>query len=112
MTLHDPELMSGSTTEMALIAIANERRDQDRRKAEGCFEFTCADSALTNAEKLTILVEEVGEVAREVLTQDGRRLARDTEGTVRALHKEVIQVAAVATAWVEALSYELAADSR
>ena len=40
-------------------------------KADGRFRFTCADGgpgSMTNAEKLTVLVEEVGEVAREVLS--------------------------------------------
>lgn len=84
--------------------VHRERLRQEQRKAEGRFEFTCADDGLTNAEKLAILVEEVGEVAREVLTQEGRRLARDTVGTKEALRAELVQVAAVAVAWIEVLS--------
>jgi len=93
-------------------AIKAERLRQEQRKAEGRFTHTCADpdpGAMTDAEKLTVLVEEVGEVAREVLTQDGRRLARDTEGTREALRTELVQVAAVAVAWVEALDTETSA---
>lgn len=98
-----PAAATPADEETALAAVRAERRRQEQRKAEGRFEFTCADDGLTNSEKLTILAEEVGEVAQEVLTQDGRRLARDTVGTPEALLAEVVQVAAVATAWVEGL---------
>ncbi len=87
----------------ALCNVKHERFEQERLKAEGRFEFTCADDGLSNAEKLAILTEEVGEVAQEVLTQEGRRLARDTVGTKKALRKELTQVAAVAVAWIESL---------
>lgn len=108
-------------TGRVLGMVYNERMRQKEMKAAGRFEFTCADDGLTNAEKLTVLTEEVGEVAdehlalltgglgrvaREVLTQDGRRLARDTLGTREALLNEVTQVAAVAVAWMEALLYD------
>jgi NTP pyrophosphatase (non-canonical NTP hydrolase) len=61
---------------------------------------------MTNAERLAVLVEEVGEVAQEVLTQNGCRLARDTTGTVEGLRVELVQVAAVAVAWLEGLDAE------
>jgi NTP pyrophosphatase (non-canonical NTP hydrolase) len=91
-------------TSEAILAVRDERKRQEQLKAEGRFEFTCADDGLTNAEKLACLTEELGEVAQEVLTQEGRRLARDTVGTPEALRKELVQVAAVAVAWIEALS--------
>lgn len=81
-----------------------ERQRQEELKEEGRFQFTCADEGMTLPEKLACLVEEVGEVAQEVLTQEGRRLARDTVGTPEGLRKEVIQVAAVAVAIAESLS--------
>ena len=87
----------------ALMLVETERQHQDVMKAGGRFEFTCADDGLSDAEKCAILMEEVGEVAQEVLTQEHRRLARDTWGTPEALCHELIQVAAVAVAWVEAL---------
>jgi NTP pyrophosphatase (non-canonical NTP hydrolase) len=87
----------------ALRLVKAERIRQETLKAEGRFEFTCADDGLSNAEKLACLTEEIGEVAQEVLTQEGRRLARDTVGTPEALRKEIVQVAAVALAWIEAL---------
>src|SRR5690348_5499085 len=90
-------------TDVALAAVAAERERQEERKRDGRFRYTCADAEMALAEKFTVLGEEVGEVAREVLTNAGRRLARDTEGTDAALYKELAQVAAVAVAWMESL---------
>lgn len=104
MGLYDPDLAVGSVLERALSLVGSERMRQEALKAQGRFEYTCADSGMSDAEKMTVLIEEVGEVAREVLTQDGRRLARDTVGTRDALRAELVQVAAVAVAWIEALS--------
>lgn len=97
----DSQLLEESVLPLRLIA--RERIRQEEMKRSGRFQFTCADDELSNAEKMTILMEEVGEVAREVLTQEGRRLARDTIGTREALQKELIQVAAVSLAWIESL---------
>lgn len=95
--------MSGALTVAALELVARERDRQEQLKAAGRFAHSCADDGLTLAEKLACLVEEVGEVAQEVLTQEGRRLARDTVGTREALRRELVQVAAVATAWIESI---------
>lgn len=92
------------TIDRVLAHVRLERRRQEQLKSEGRFEFTCADGGLSNAEKLTILVEEVGETAREVLTQSGRRLARDTVGTTDALYGELLQVAAIAVAWMQSFA--------
>jgi hypothetical protein len=99
----DRTVQQAEATTYALRLVKAERIRQDTLKAEGRFEFTCADDGLTNAEKLACLTEELGEVAQEVLTQEGRRLARDTVGTKEALRKELVQVSAVALAWIEAL---------
>ena len=70
----------------------------------GRFKYTCATlDGLTLTEKLTVLVEEVGEVAQEVLTNAEHRLCRDTEGTNATLYEELCQVAAVTVAWMESL---------
>lgn len=91
-----------------LVAVRDvlwERDSQEERKADGRFTHTCADrEGMTDHERLTVLMEEVGELARELLTQDGRRLARDTIGTPEALRAELVQVAAVAIAWLESYS--------
>jgi hypothetical protein len=52
----------------------------------------------TAADRLAILVEEVGEVAHE-LTYD-----RDPAGRKDRLEKELIQVAAMAATWIEQLN--------
>lgn len=90
-------------TKIALAAVSAERERQEHRKAEGRFRFTCADGGLSLTDKFAILGEEVGEVAREALTNERHRLARDTEGTDAALYEELAQVAAVAVAWMESL---------
>jgi len=90
-----------TATGEAIARVIRERHRQDDLKAEGRFRFTCADDGMSNTERLACLVEEVGEVAQEVLTQKGRRLARDTEGSEEALRKEITQVAAICVAWLE-----------
>jgi NTP pyrophosphatase (non-canonical NTP hydrolase) len=92
---------SNPTHEDAVHAILAERRRQDKLKAEGRFKHTCADDGMGNSDRLACLVEEVGEVAQEVLTQKGRRLARDTEGSEEALREEITHVAAICLAWLE-----------
>jgi hypothetical protein len=49
---------------------------------------------MTNGERLAILVEEVGDVARALTLNDDKT----------GLEVELIQVAAVAASWVEALN--------
>jgi nitroreductase len=87
----------------ALALVAAERERQERLKDEGRFVATCADPEMTDAEKLCVLVEEVGEAAKEVVTLPERQLASDSLGSRENLRKELIQVAAVAVAFVESL---------
>jgi hypothetical protein len=90
--------------------IIEERRRQELLKEQGRFEFSCADDAMSNHECFTVLGEEVGEVAKECLTQSEHRLARDTMGTVAGLRKELVQVAAVVVAWLERLDAPAVVD--
>lgn len=53
----------------------------------------CSSSAVGSSVKLMVLTEEVGEVARAVLDQH----------SIDALRRELVEVAAVAVAWAEAL---------
>lgn len=87
----------------ALESVASERSRQEMLREEGRFQHTTASPHITNAEKLAILVEEVGEVAQQVLTQPGEELSNDTQGALEELRSELIQVAAVAVAWVEGI---------
>jgi NTP pyrophosphatase (non-canonical NTP hydrolase) len=75
----------------AVEEIVRERRRQDMLKAQGRFKYTCADPELNNGERLAILVEEVGEVARALQTGEG-------------LREEVGQCAAICLAWLQGMS--------
>lgn len=84
-------------------------RQEDLRKA-GKFAWTCADPTQSNARKLAVLAEEFGEVAREVTEEIISGDKKDPDGRIPILkqniRKELIQVAAVCVAWVEALDSE------
>lgn len=88
-------------TTRALIAVGEERARQEELKAEGRFAYTAADPAL-DEHKLAMLTEEVGEVAREILALAG--IVQES-ATRAKLRRELIQVAAIAVAWVEALEW-------
>lgn len=72
-----------------LAAVLAECLRQNRLKDEGKFDYTCADPELSQHECFAVLGEEFGEVAREL-----------NEGPTKNLIDELIQVAAVAVAWV------------
>jgi len=107
-------------TDEVLLEVSEERMRQETLKEQGKFLFSCADKGLSEAEKLAVLSEETGELANEVteliiemsklmkfrMTPEARaagieNVVKDYKGRAR---KELIQVAAVAVAWVEALS--------
>lgn len=90
-------------TEMVLFEVRNERRRQEYLRTQGKFRATCAttgDNALDDFECLAVLAEEFGEVSRAVCEQ----MAGSNELVRMSLREELIQVAAVAVAWVERLS--------
>lgn len=107
-------------TEDILLEVNAERARQETLKETGKFVFTCAGKGLSEAEKLAVLSEEVGEVSKEVvelvielsklmkyrMTNEARSTA--IEAAIKAYtakaRNELIQVAAVAVAWIEALS--------
>lgn len=96
-----PDGVGGEVVE----AIYRERLRQEELKRSGKFKYTCAGHELTHAEKLAVLAEEFGEVAREVTEEvitrtTGRTDSVDRRAKIRA---ELIQVAAVAAAWAESL---------
>lgn len=77
----------------AVAQVLGECVRQIKLKDEGRFTFTCADPEMTHPERLAVLVEEVGEVARAIL-----------EGADRSnLRTELIQAAAVCVSWVVAI---------
>ena len=93
-----------AATRHALQAVAHERARQEQKcrekQAEGLAWHTCADpDALDDEQRLPILLEEVGEVARELC--DSR--ASHYEPNLVKLRDELVQTAAVAVAWIESV---------
>ena len=84
--------------------IAERRRQEELAKA-GKLPFTCADPLLDSggdhALKMAVLMEEVGEVAKEVYERSVYEV--EEEDPNAKLRTELVQVAAVAVAWLEAL---------
>jgi NTP pyrophosphatase (non-canonical NTP hydrolase) len=74
-----------------LLDVVEERRRQDFLKSQGKFAHTCAD-AMPASIKLAVLAEEFGEVARAVCERDYANL-----------REELVQVAAICVAWLEAI---------
>lgn len=72
--------------------IIAERARQEELLALGKFNFNCAMPHIADLMKLPVLVEEIGEVAEAIL-----------EGNSVNLSTELVQVAAVCVAWLEAL---------
>lgn len=80
--------------------IDDERHRQNRLKAQGKFKYTNADPEMRPFEKLAVVAEEFGEVARGVLNCEGH--STDYTDPDRAkLRKELIELCAVSVAWIE-----------
>lgn len=93
--------MSRSVLEAVFELVENEMYHQVKlRDEKKKFKWTCADIGIPEAEKLAVLNEETGEVAREVV-----------EGLIKGevdkekLEDELIQVTAVTVSWILALRY-------
>lgn len=103
MTAVFPLATVSKKTFFALCDVANERDRQERKcaqkRAEGQEWRTCADPEMSDEVKLAVLVEEVGEVSRELC--DARAERRPPDPNLRV---ELIQVAAICVAWAESLS--------
>jgi hypothetical protein len=85
--------------ELIYAEIDAERNRQQRLQREGKFKYSCDSTLISSPLKLTILAEEFGEVAREVFEMHDK--GDFTTARKAALRKELIQVAAVAVAWLE-----------
>ena len=86
----------------ALYVVAEERIRQLRLKEAGRFKYTPSDDGLTDWQRLGMILEEVGEVSRNLLARDG--LVTDGDPSDAALRKELSQVAALSVAWLERLT--------
>jgi hypothetical protein len=78
--------------EEAQMRVLDAIRDERRRQTEKHGDESCESPAVTDAKRLAILGEEFGEVCR-AMTYD--------EGSEERLVAELVQVAAVAVAWIE-----------
>lgn len=79
--------------------IIDERRRQDQLRDSGRFTHTCADDGQTDFARLATLGEEFGEACGAAAQAAGAC----TDRTTADLRKELIQVAAVAVAFLENL---------
>lgn len=75
--------------------IARERERQQKLKKSGQLPWTCADQKPSDGNKLSVMAKQVGDLATEVLVNED-----DHRASVRA---ELVQVAAVAVAWIESI---------
>jgi hypothetical protein len=89
-----------------LTDINRERERQDSLKAAGKFPATCADDTITDAVKCAVLTEENGEVARVLCERECKPGCE--AGSDAKLYEELVQVAAVATAWAESIKLRMA----
>jgi hypothetical protein len=81
--------------------IVNERLRQDELKAAGKFKSTCADNDIDDGIKAAVLTEETGEVSRVICEYvQGKLTGEEADAQ---LYTELVQVAAVATAWCECI---------
>jgi NTP pyrophosphatase (non-canonical NTP hydrolase) len=98
-------------------SIFGERARQEKLKSDGKFLWTCADKSVTHHEKLAVLAEEFGEVAREVVDYNigvEKYIVEKLEFPphrklyfLKRIREELIQVAAVCVAWCEAIDKEI-----
>lgn len=86
----------------ALNDVSRERNRQERLFLDGVHARRMSDpEGMTHAERLAVLVEEVGEVSREICESIGGRPIDKAH-----LREELVQNAAVCVAWIEALDAE------
>jgi hypothetical protein len=85
-------------TTLVLEEVRKERVRQEQLVMDGKFPFNCSDPERLNIEKFPVLGEEFGEVSKEVYE------LLIGPGSKENLRTELIQLAAVATAWAEALT--------
>lgn len=83
--------------------IAAERMRQRELFHTGRILFDCASPTPDENRKLRVLIEEVGEVAKELDNIEAARSERAVKFSREDLHNELVHVAAVAVAWLESL---------
>jgi hypothetical protein len=96
------------STEDILVEVFRERVRQELAHLDGKHPIRIADPYTHNGFRTAVLLEEVGEVAHEVNEMLGEQAKHGNWSRQREtnLKKELIQVAAVAVAWVRGLENE------
>ena len=84
-------------TDIVLLSIELERQRQDKLIENGRIPFDLTDVTIDDPTKLSVLMEEVGEIARSLNEEIG------LDNSLDHLYVELVQVAAVATAWAESI---------
>lgn len=89
-----------------------ERLRQEKLKAEGRFAHTLADAEMPDVDRIAALGEEYGEVCRALMALNGsvQESTHSRANDRTELRKELIQVCAVAFAWIEHLDNERDAE--
>lgn len=93
--------MSAGAHDRAMQVVGLERHRQLILKDSGRFKYTPSDDGLTDWQRFGMVLEEVGEVARNLLARDC--LVQDGDVTDEELLTELSQVAALTVAWMERL---------
>jgi hypothetical protein len=83
-------------TMAVLEQVFQERARQEQLLKDGKFPFSCSSKLAKDEEKFPIVIEEIGEIARELNDKGPHYRKR--------LRTEIIQAAATLTAWAESLS--------
>jgi hypothetical protein len=84
--------------------IVRERERQEKLVAEGRHPFSCADPSISGAEKARVAGEEYGEVCKASYEMDNSEVLPKIHAHHRDnLREELIQLAAVAVAWLESI---------
>lgn len=87
---------------LSVTTLARVRAESERAVAKHGLERSALSPALGDAEKLAILVEEVGEVARAMTYDEAQGLEH--------LRAELVQVSSVAACWAQAIDARLRLD--
>jgi hypothetical protein len=98
--------MNSDSRQSIFNAIVLERQRQESLKKDGHFKYTCADPQMSTTDKVAVLGEEFGEVCKAALEFDGlvhSNMSNTSPWKDEPLRKELIQVCAVAVAWLEGL---------
>lgn len=93
-------------TSRVLSSVFAERRRQDMLVATGKHPFHVANPDIPDGGKLMVLGEEFGEVSRAAYDCYYTEVNGPTTAQREHLREELIQLAAVAVAWVESIDNE------